>query len=153
MTSDKESDKEPMTPLFIYFAFVVPITLLIVTAIIYTLALSLGGHFHEICVLSFSMLFITSLSYLYYETIAKNPNVGWAPVLSKCPDNWSIENNKCVQNDLYDITDNTYNLHNVTHNCSDATHDLMNASICDKQQFAQKCDVYWGGITGENIKC
>jgi hypothetical protein len=156
MFSKKDEKDEEVNPIFTYFVYVVPITVLIVATLIYTLVLSLDKHFHVICILSFGVLLITSLSYIYYLSAVTTPNIKWPPVLSKCPDNWMIKDNKCVGpvNPVdYSAIPKTYNLNNMSYNCNDGEHDIMFSSICDKQQFAQKCGVYWSGITDENIKC
>ena len=116
--------------------------------------------FNKTVLLIASVLLILALIIIGFVIVKNVQNSSYPPIISDCPDYWDVsydsnKNKICRSNSI-----NTGVAANSSNNCRNYPVELFKASgtstndmICEKSNWAKKCNIQWDGITNNSKAC
>ena len=101
-----------------------------------------------------AFLIIILLVFGYYMSIY-NKNVTYPPIISDCPDNYTLDNSFCISNPNVSnfILDPSCNNINFLLTPYTNTGSSYESGKCKKKLWAQSCSVDWDGISNDHSLC
>lgn len=119
------------------------------------------NQFQKVILISSSIILIVSLIFLAYFLTKSLYEDSYPSVISDCPDYWEVTRNKeglQICNNTSTINEGRGDVPNGQ--CSGyptdqflATGDEDGSVLCEKYQWAKKCNITWDGVTNNNRAC